>query len=85
MIQEQGRSQLNIDWGMPDQPNCRGFSAEELSKIDFSKLDLSEFASNIVSKYQSKAATLTQITKDMEKEVNLMLQNTERMIGKKEQ
>lgn len=41
-VQEQGRKQLGINWGTPSNPDCRGFTIEELQKIDFSKIDLSE-------------------------------------------
>lgn len=74
-IQEQGRSQLGIDYGTPEQPNCRGFSAEELSKIDFSKLDLSEYASDILGKYQTKAGTIAQVNKDIGAKVNRLQQD----------
>jgi conjugal transfer mating pair stabilization protein TraN len=42
VFQEQARKQLKIDWGSPRHPDCRGLTQEELSNIDFSKLDLSE-------------------------------------------
>jgi conjugal transfer mating pair stabilization protein TraN len=42
ILQEEGRKQLGISWGTPEKPDCRGLSQEELSRIDFSKLDLSE-------------------------------------------
>ncbi len=37
LLQEQGRPQIGLDWGSPETPNCRGFTVEELSRIDFSK------------------------------------------------
>jgi len=43
IIQEQGRQQLGIDWGSPKSPNCRGFTPEEFQRIDFSKIDFSEW------------------------------------------
>ena len=39
-IQEQGRAQLGIGWGDGKHPDCRGLTPEELSRIDFSRLDL---------------------------------------------
>lgn len=41
ILHEQGRKQLGMTWGSAQNPNCRGFTAEELSKINFDKLDLS--------------------------------------------
>jgi len=43
LIQEQGRQQLGISWGDAKHPNCRGFTPEEFQKLDFSKMDLSEY------------------------------------------
>ena len=42
VFQEVARRQLNIDWGTADKPDCRGLTQEEIKKLDFSKLDLSE-------------------------------------------
>ena len=42
IIQEEARSQLGIDWGTPKHPDCRGLTHEEISKLDFTRLDLSE-------------------------------------------
>jgi len=43
IIQEQGRRQLGISWGSPKHPNCRGFTPEEFQRIDFSRIDFSEW------------------------------------------
>lgn len=43
IIQEQGREQLGIPWGDPENPECRGLTVDEFSKIDFTKIDLSEW------------------------------------------
>ncbi len=48
IIHEQGRPQLGIEWGTPRYPNCRGFTAEEFQKLDFSKMDLSEWIEGVV-------------------------------------
>lgn len=42
VLQESAREQLGIKWGKAKKPNCRGLSHEEISRLDFSKLDLSE-------------------------------------------
>lgn len=52
IIHEQGRPQLiafgaDGGWGPTQSPNCRGFSPEEFGMLDFSKIDLSEFISDI--------------------------------------
>ena len=57
IVQEQGRLQLKafltgsrVDWGTPENPNCRGFTSEEFQFLDFSKMDLSEFFADIKAK-----------------------------------
>lgn len=47
VFHEEGRKQLGMDWGDKKHPDCRGFTIDELSKIDFSKLDLSELYADI--------------------------------------
>jgi len=42
VVQEQIREQLEIGWGSEKHPMCRGLSVDEITKADFSKLDLSE-------------------------------------------
>ena len=57
IIQEQGRPQLaafnSLGWGTPEHPYCRGFSAEEFQALDFSRMDLSEYYSDIEARAQS--------------------------------
>ncbi|MEX0914749.1 MAG: conjugal transfer protein TraN, partial [Wenzhouxiangellaceae bacterium] len=43
IIQEQGRSQLGIGWGTSKNPNCRGFTPKELTRINFASIDFTEF------------------------------------------
>ncbi|WP_373290165.1 conjugal transfer protein TraN [Novosphingobium indicum] len=58
IIQEQGRPQLiafnEIGWGTPKNPYCRGFTPEEFQALDFSKMDLSEYYSDIEVRTQSE-------------------------------
>jgi conjugal transfer mating pair stabilization protein TraN len=57
IIQEQGRPQLRSfnaqGWGTPQAPYCRGFTPDEFQALDFSKMDLSEYYSDVTSKAQS--------------------------------
>ncbi|WP_298673207.1 conjugal transfer protein TraN [uncultured Sphingomonas sp.] len=57
IIQEQGRPQLKsfngVGWGTPKKPFCRGFTPEEFQALDFSKMDLSEYYSDIEVRAQS--------------------------------
>ena len=58
IIQEQGRPQLQafngIGWGTAKKPYCRGFTADEFQALDFSKMDLSEYYSEIEARAQSQ-------------------------------
>lgn len=47
IINEQGRSQLNISWGSAKAPKCEGFTIEQLQQLDFSQMDMSEFIEEI--------------------------------------
>jgi conjugal transfer mating pair stabilization protein TraN len=42
IFHEQGRPQIGKNFGSSEYPNCEAFSVEELAKLDFSKMDLSE-------------------------------------------
>lgn len=41
LVQTQGRSQLGMGWGDPKSPACQGLSIEQMSTLDFEKIDLS--------------------------------------------
>ncbi len=43
IVQQQGRPQLDLDWGAASAPDCRGLLPEELADLDFERIDLSEF------------------------------------------
>ena len=48
-----GKAQLGRDFGSAKNPNCEGFTAQELEAIDFSKLDMSEFYADIVARMEN--------------------------------
>jgi conjugal transfer mating pair stabilization protein TraN len=58
IIQEQGRPQLKSfnsqGWGTPKAPYCRGFTPEEFQALDFSRMDLTEYYSDIEARAQSE-------------------------------
>ena len=56
IVQEQGRAQLGIGWGAPPNPDCRGFTPSELQRLDFSKMDLSEFYGDVLAQMKSLQA-----------------------------
>lgn len=47
LINTQGRSQLGKTYGDPQAPDCSGFTPTELSSLDFSTMDFSEFYADI--------------------------------------
>ncbi len=65
ILQEQGRGQLGLGWGTAEEPNCRGFTIEELSRINFSNLNMNEVFEELMAKYRSpNIQTLQQKTAD---------------------
>jgi len=47
IINEQGRLQLGKSYGAAQNPDCSGFTLSEIDKLDFGKIDLSEFIDEI--------------------------------------
>jgi conjugal transfer mating pair stabilization protein TraN len=56
IIQEQGREQLGKGWGTPEAPDCAGFSIGDVSNLDFSAMDLSEYMNYVKSKTEVSVA-----------------------------
>jgi len=52
VIMQQGKNQLGKEWGSPETPECRGFTADELAKLQFNKMDLNEIAIDIEAQVQ---------------------------------
>ena len=78
IIHEQGRPQLtafgaNGGWGTPDKPECRGFTPEEFEALDFAKIDLSEYYTEIQDGLNTKIDNATQkINSSIQNRVNQM-------------
>jgi len=72
-IQEQGRAQLGIGWGDGEHPDCRGLTPEELSRIDFSRLDLraavEEVTMNKAKIHDTLKDRMTTLTADLRGEL----------------
>lgn len=47
IINEQGRAQFGKGWNTPQNPDCSGFTLEQLTQMDFSTFDFSEFYADI--------------------------------------
>ncbi len=50
LLNIQGKEQLGISLGSAKYPNCAGFTPEELQKLDFAKMDLTQFMDSIKAK-----------------------------------
>lgn len=63
LIVEQGRQQLGIGWNGPEndpnKPNCNGFTMDDLQKLDFSAMDLSEVFADIKVTMPDPAESIT--------------------------
>lgn len=69
IVHQQGRPQLGIGWGTPESPNCRGFTIQEFQKLDFSRIDFSEWVEeevegNIAPKIESSLSNVIQNMKN---------------------
>ena len=53
ILQQHGRAQLGIGW-----PDCRGFTVAEIEGIDFARLDLSEFAEDLMDGSREPSVSL---------------------------
>ncbi|WP_010303305.1 conjugal transfer protein TraN [Candidatus Odyssella thessalonicensis] len=52
ILNEQGRGQLGLHYGDPENPQCQGLTLTQFSKLDFSKLNLTELFQDLFSKIQ---------------------------------
>jgi len=75
-IQEQGRAQIGKNWGDPKNPNCSAFTIDEFVRIDFSKLDLSEFIQEVMA--SCKKLDLTRMTEKVHERVGQMQKSLEK-------
>lgn len=62
IIQEQGRAQIGLSFGDPDSADCSGLTADELQRIDFSRIDFSEYyqslEAQVVTPNQNDVSTM---------------------------
>ncbi|MBP6952074.1 MAG: conjugal transfer protein TraN [Alphaproteobacteria bacterium] len=73
ILHEQGRPQLKLGWGKPDHPHCQGFTVDQLSRLDFDKLDLSEVFAEIIAKTkQVTQTTVNVVTRNLSDRVSQM-------------
>jgi hypothetical protein len=54
VLQVEGRKQLGMNFGSGGSPNCRGFTLEEIQRIDWDKVDFTEFIEDFKVKFFGK-------------------------------
>lgn len=73
IINEQGRAQIGKSWGSAKHPDCSGFTQEQFARIDFSKIDLTEFTNEIMA--NAKLPDQGAMTQEMQRAVYEKVQN----------
>lgn len=53
VFQVQARKQLGMSFGNADEPDCRGLTLEEIMRLDFEKIDFSEFFTEIAKQLKT--------------------------------
>jgi conjugal transfer mating pair stabilization protein TraN len=56
IINKGGKTQLRRDYGTAQAPNCSGFTANEMERLDFSQMDLAEFYGDLIKTMPDLAA-----------------------------
>ena len=68
LIQEQGRLQLGLTFGEAEHPQCQGFTVDQLTRLDFEKIDLSSLLAEL---FQNLAPpNLSKLTQDLNADWN---------------
>ena len=73
VVQVEGRKQLGINFGSGGSPNCRGLTLDEIQRLDFSKMDFSEFINELMVKFTGKykAPNPNEIASSIESHMNI--------------
>ena len=79
ILQEQGRLQISKPWGSPRSPDCRGYSPDDFSRLDFSTIDLSEYVNDItVDMSQSPSNVMKGVQDWMTRQSNRSFLNSDK-------
>jgi len=87
IIQVAARSQLGISFGGPENPNCRALTQDEFQKVDFSKIDFSDFYKDIEEKIKQEPSSsilerAKQLTDEYKKQADMAQGNVEKIRDK---
>lgn len=61
IVNVQGRAQLGKDFGDPKSPDCSGFTIQELERLRFDDMDLSEFIDQITARVTTNTYAVDRI------------------------
>ena len=84
IIQEEGRSQLKIEWGSADKPNCQGFTLDQLKTINFSTMDLSEFVDDFQVDKEKMSKKIRDTISKVQNDEKAALSKTQEIARKQE-
>ncbi len=73
VVQVEGRKQLGLNFGDNGNPNCRGLTLEEIQRLDFSRIDFSEFINELLVKFSGKYNSLS--SEDLSGRINDSMSN----------
>lgn len=73
VIQEQGRAQLGLNFGTAKNANCSGFTVDQFSKLDLSKMDFTEVFADFTSAVSLPASLQT--SSEIQQKVQAYYQN----------
>jgi conjugal transfer mating pair stabilization protein TraN len=77
VIQVEGRKQLGLAFGTPSSPDCRGLTLEQLLKLDWNKMNFSEFEIEIMKKMKIPES------KDLEARIKNSMPNVQTSPGER--
>lgn len=72
-----GKDQLQTGWGSAKNPTCEGFTAQELEKLDFSKLDMQEFYDEIYTNMNNLTKQSNTAVKNSQSRINKQGKSTQ--------
>ncbi len=72
ILNEQGRPQLGKAWGDARNPDCSGFTVEQIQSLDFSRIDFTEFYETI----QARTVTAADLRPAVEPRVDCIAAGT---------
>lgn len=73
VVQLEGRKQLGLNFGYDGNPDCRGLTLEEIQRLDFSRIDFSEFINDLLVTFSGKYNSLN--SEDLTGRINDSMSN----------